>query len=225
MIAEDTFRTGDGVSAHQIALSQVGPLAVGVALVSYQDALPFLQAGKLLTHQSLALLIVNGPDDLQTTHSVVHIAVCSQMFCQSTTSLAVRVFGPTWKCPSRALFQDRWISCRKCACCMCPLSRFMLTNGLGTGVSLLTTRSNKCSPSCSLCRTCRKENCQCDLWHQDPQLPATEVLLDVFRRHFFTDGGRPTRPANATHFSVQGQISENAGNGLTPFVRTPWTLC
>lgn len=52
-------------------------------------------------------------------------------------------------------------------------------------------------------QTCRKENCQCELWHQNPQLPANEVLLDVFRRQFFTDGGRPTRPANATHFSVQ----------------------
>ena len=100
MLAEDTFRTGDGISAQQLALSQVGPLAVGVALVSYQDALPFLQAGKLLTHQSLALLIVNGPEDLQTA------LFCSQVLGQSTTSLAVRVLGPTWKCPSGTLFQD-----------------------------------------------------------------------------------------------------------------------
>ena len=100
MLAEDTFRTGDGIAAQQLALSQVGPLAVGVALVSYQDALPFLQAGKLLTHQSLALLIVNGPEDLQTA------LFCSQVLGPSTTSLAVRVLGPTWKCPSGTLFQD-----------------------------------------------------------------------------------------------------------------------
>ena len=31
----------------------------------------------------------------------------------------------------------------------------------------------------------------------------TEALLDVFKRQFFTDAGRPTKPQNASHFSVQ----------------------
>jgi hypothetical protein len=32
---------------------------------------------------------------------------------------------------------------------------------------------------------------------------VTEALLDVFKRHFFTDAGRLTKPQNASHFSVQ----------------------
>ena len=202
MIAEDTFRTGDGVSAHQIALSQVGPLAVGVALVSYQDALPFLQAGKLLTHQSLALLIVNGPDDLQTTlpwSTLRFAAKCSvnqqpvllSGFLVQLGSVPVEPYFKTdgsavgnvpVACARLTVYADQWPG---------DWSEFA-DHPFKQMLALLQPL-----------QTCRKENCQCDLWHQDPQLPATEVLLDVFRRQFFTDGGRPTRPANATHFSVQ----------------------
>ena len=50
---------------------------------------------------------------------------------------------------------------------------------------------------------CRVPECQCEMWHPTSSDTSPDVLLDVFKRQFFTDGGRPTKPMNASHFSVQ----------------------
>lgn len=65
-LAPDTFCTAPDAMMQQIPVSQVGPLASGVALVTHAEAQPFLQANKVLTNKGLALLIVNGPSELQT---------------------------------------------------------------------------------------------------------------------------------------------------------------
>ena len=62
----DTFCTMPDTMMHQIPVSQVGPLASGVALVTHAEAMPFLHANQVLTTKGLALLIVNGPQELST---------------------------------------------------------------------------------------------------------------------------------------------------------------
>ena len=64
VLAAQSFCTEDGVGVSQIPLSQVGPLVSGIALVNYVDAMPFLQDGKVLTPKGLALLAINGPDEV-----------------------------------------------------------------------------------------------------------------------------------------------------------------
>ena len=45
------FRTGEDEPLNQIPSASLGPLAKGVALMTFAEAQPFLQAGKILTHQ------------------------------------------------------------------------------------------------------------------------------------------------------------------------------
>ena len=68
---------------------------------------------------------------------------------------------------------------------------------------LLHTRFKHILTALPPLQTCRDPGCQCDKWHPDEMTSASEVLLDVFNRQFFTDAGRPTKPGGATHFSVQ----------------------
>lgn len=56
------FCVGEDVPVSQIPFAHVGPLASGVALASFADALPFLQTGQKLTKHGLALL----PTEIQT---------------------------------------------------------------------------------------------------------------------------------------------------------------
>ena len=72
VLEPETFCTAPDTMMFQLPVAQVGPLASGVALVTHAEAVPFLQANKVLTNKGLALLIVNGPDTLQTAASMEH---------------------------------------------------------------------------------------------------------------------------------------------------------
>jgi hypothetical protein len=51
----------------QVPFASIGPLACRVVLANFQEAMPFLKSGQLLTnHGLLALLVLNLPADFQT---------------------------------------------------------------------------------------------------------------------------------------------------------------
>ena len=50
-------------------------------------------------------------------------------------------------------------------------------------------------------QTCRTAGCQCPAWHPH-QADQHDALLDVFRRQFFGDNGRPTKWDKASYFAV-----------------------
>ena len=202
LLADDTFRTGDGNPAQQLALSQVGPLAAGVALVSYQDALPFLQAGKLLTHQSLALLIVNGPDDLQTALQWSTLRFAAKCSVNQQPVLLSGFLVQLGSVPVEPYFKSEGTAVGNVPVACARLTVFA-DQWPGDWGDFADHPFKQMLATLQPLQTCRQDQCQCAMWHPGAQPSASDVLLDVFRRQFFTDGGRPTRPANASHFSVQ----------------------
>ena len=66
VLEPETFVDPSGTAMQQIPLAHVGPLASGVALASMAEAQTFLKAGNVLTHGSLALLILHPVEDLPT---------------------------------------------------------------------------------------------------------------------------------------------------------------
>ena len=71
-----SFCTGSDDPVGQVDFAQIGPLVSGVALTTFAEALPFLQADKLLTNRGLALLILNPPADLPTNLQWAHCPLC-----------------------------------------------------------------------------------------------------------------------------------------------------
>ena len=67
-------------------------------------------------------------------------------------------------------------------------------------------------------QTCRKPDCMCPGWHPQPDQPQ-DPLLDVFRRQFCNDAGRPVKWDRATYFAVmiryakalEKQVLESSG--------------
>ena len=201
-LAQDTFHMDSGQPAPQLPASQVGPLAVGVALVTIQEALPFLQSGQLLTAKSLALLVINGPDELPTKLSwtSIRFAACSSVNQQPVllhghlVQLGAQPIVPVFTkespgvhdvpvtCARVTVFADQW-----------PQDWSSLADHPFKQVLQVLLPL----------QTCRSEDCQCGRWHPDGMDGNQDVILDVFRRQFFTEAGRPTKHAQANHFSVQ----------------------
>lgn len=198
----DTFCTMPDTMMHQIPVSQVGPLASGIALVTHAEAMPFLHANQVLTTKGLALLIVNGPQELSTDlqwSSIRFAARCAvnqqpvllhgflvqlgnATVCPFKRPTSVSVPDVPVTCARITVFQDQWPQDWE------TFSAHPVKEVLQHIPAL---------------QTCRTEGCTCPKWHRDPMDHAQDVVLDVFKRQFFTEGGRPTKASHASHFSVQ----------------------
>eukprot|EP00435_Cladocopium_sp_Y103_P046929 s615_g13.t1 len=202
ILPEDTFRTVDDLPVAQIPLSHVGPLATGVALVSYSDALPFLQSGQTLTSKCLALLVLNCPDELVTDlpwASVRFAAKCSVnqqpvLLTGLLVQLGHTVIAPYFKHDSPAV-SDVPVACARITVFADQWPHDWESFSDHPFKQILA----KLEPL----QACRVQSCSCDKWHQVDSDHHSEPLLDVFRRQFFNDSGRPTKASLATHFSVQ----------------------
>ena len=201
-LVDHTFCTGNDVAVAQIPLSQVGPLNTGLALVTYNEAKPFLLSGELLTQRSLALLVVNGPDELQTDlqwSSIRFAATClinqqpvllsgflvqlgAQVIYPYTQTEANAVSDVPVACARITVHKDQWPQAWD------QFAEHPFRNVLSVLPPL---------------QACRQDGCSCTKWHPDAMDSATDVVLDVFRRQFFTETGRPTKAAHASHFGVQ----------------------
>ena len=197
-----SFCTASNVEVGQIPLSRVGPLATGIALVSFADALPFLQSGKKLTHNSLALLVINCPDDPQTQLdwstlrfaatcalnqqpmllSGVLVQLGNEPVCPYNHALGTATPEVPVACARLTVFKDQWPGC---------WDEFVAhpVKQLLAAVPAL--------------QSCSQQNCECGRWHPCQMEEASDVVLDVFRRQYYTDAGRPVKAAQASHFSVQ----------------------
>ena len=194
------FCCGEDQPLNQIPFGSLGPLARGVALASFAEAVPFLQSGKLLTHQGLAMLVIQPPAEVETAlqWSTIRFAVrCSvnqepmllsgllvQLGQQpvyqfrAKDALAVPVFDVA--CARITVYQDQL---------ELPWEEFA-NKPVKHIVSVLPCL-----------QTCRKPACSCPCWHPEPDQPQ-DPLLDVFRRQYFNDAGRPVKWDRASHFAV-----------------------
>ena len=198
----DTFCTAPDVMMQQIPVSHVGPLASGVALVTHSEAQPFLQANQVLTNKGLALLIVNGPTELHTElqwSSIRFAAKCAVnqqpvLLHGFLVQLGSQIVSPFQK-PSVVEVPDVPVTCAKITVYKDQWPQ--------DWESFSAHPVKEVLQHIPPLQTCRTEGCSCSKWHRDPMDHAQDVVLDVFRRQFFTDGGKPVRAPQASHFCVQ----------------------
>eukprot|EP00435_Cladocopium_sp_Y103_P059078 s1324_g21.t1 len=185
---------------HQLPLSHVGPLSTGVALATYQDALPFMKSGALLTSKALAIIVLNHQTDLDTTlqwSTIRFAARCTlnqePMLLQGTllqlgqTPVCQSVSKGISECPTTevacarvTVYFDQWPEDRE-DFNFRPVKHIL-----------------KCLPMLATCRS--GQPCTCPAFH--PAANECDAILDVFRRSFLTDGGKPVKSDKATHFCV-----------------------
>ena len=194
------FCVGDDEPLSQIPFSSLGPLARGVALSSLADALPFLQAGKLLTHQGLALLVLHSSADLQTSlqWSTLRFAVrCAANHEPMLLSGVLVQLG------HQSVYQFRAKNALAVPAVDVACARITVyQDQLDLSWEEFSSRPVKHVVSVLSClQTCRKDNCDCGAWHPTADGPQ-DALLDVFRRQYFNDSNRPVKWDKATYFAV-----------------------
>ena len=194
-----TFIDQSGQPMPQIPLAHVGPLATGVALASLNEAQTFLRANSLLTHGSLALLILHPVGDLPTSllwNTVRFAAKCSANFEPLLLTGALVQLGKTAvafnsngqpplaqvevACARVTVYQDQWDGSWE--------------DFQARPVKLVLNKL----PPLTVCQT---EGCACAAWHPGKDTDIATPLLDVFRRQFFTDAGRPVEWSKASYYA------------------------
>ena len=200
-VEHGVFCCGQDEPVSQISFATVGPLATGVALSSFADALPFLTSGKKLTSRGLALLVLQPPSDFRTNlewSTIRFAARCSMNHepllvsgvlvqlgqipvYQYTAKDIPAIMSVEVACARVSVYKDQW-------------------DGGWEDFSAKPVKHILGVLSCL--QTCRNEaGCTCGLWHPPADQPH-DALLDVFRRQFYNDAGRSVKWDKATHFAV-----------------------
>ena len=195
-----SFRVDDDVQVAQINFEQIGPLATGVALANISSAATFLRAGQVLTSQGLAVLILNAATEPQTSlqwSSIRFAAKCSinhepmlltgflvqlgqkPIYLFKDTN-GVPVANVAVACARITVYQDQWE---------------------GDWETFQAKPVKACMPFLQPLHTCRTEDCKCDNWHPHVDTPVQEAVLDVFKRQYFSETGRPVAANKATYFA------------------------
>ena len=200
VLIEGSFCVQGDKPVPQIALSQVGPLSTGVALTTMPAAHSFLKAGTMLTHQGLALLILNASEEPVTTLQWASVRFAAKCSLNHEPMLLTGFLVQLGKdvvylyrnndgmpltqvevsCARITVFKDQW---------------------KGSWEEFQTKPVKSCLALIPALHTCSIENCTCEKWHPGSDSSVHDAVLDVFRRQFFTEAGRPIDWAHADHFA------------------------
>ena len=212
VLAEGSFCVQGDKPVPQIALSQVGPLSSGIALTTLAAANSFLKSGTLLTHQGLALLILNATEEPVTTlqwASVRFAAKCSlnhepmlltgflvQLGKETIYLYRNKAGTPLMQvdvtCARITVYRDQW-------------------NGPWEEFHAKPVKS--CLALIPALHSCLNKECHCEKWHPEEESLVHDAVLDVFRRQFFSEAGRPVDWTNSSYFAfnVRFVLQQEAG--------------
>jgi len=200
-VEHGTFCLEDDTPVGQIHFASVGPLSTGVALANYQEALPFLQAGKFVTPSGLALLVLQPPVDFQTAlpwSTVRFAARCSANHEPMLLSGVLVQLGHKMISLFRARNLPALLAV-EVACAKVTVFRDQWEGSWEDFAAKPVKHILQLLPGLQTCRA--GAACSCVSWHPtDDQ--THDALLDVYRRQFFTEAGRPVKWEKAESFSV-----------------------
>ena len=198
----DGFFHANGNEIHQISPKQIGPVASGVALITLEESLPYLKAGKMVSNEPLALAVFTPAGHVVDT-ALPHCKIMLPCVCVANhepllTEAVIVQLG-------RGFVEKQVVST---AISMDQLEvatvKFMVYKDefssswdefLGSPIKHLVR-------SFPLLRRCQTAACQCDAWHNVEGLPLQDPIMDVWRRQHLTAGFKTTQPAKSEIFSV-----------------------
>ena len=191
-----------GHDVPQIAVNQLGPLAHGVALISLEESLPYLKAGKLVSKDPLALAVFCPPGhEVETVlpHTRVTIpCVCIANKEPLLTEVTVVQLGEGF-IEKQAVDSTISLDQLDVVTVKVMVYRDECTMSWEEFVSSPIKHLVRIFPVLTRCHTA---DCTCDSWHNTEQLPLKDPIMDVWRRQFLRSGFRPVVASKAEMFSV-----------------------
>ena len=194
-----TFCCGEDHPLSQLPLHQVGPLATGVAITTFQEAQTFLKAGQLLTHQSLALLILNSTTEPQTALQWSTVRFAAKCAFNHEPMLLTGFLVQLGKAPA---FQFRSASPTSLTQVDVACARITVYKDQWDGAweDFQAKPVKACLQFLKPLQPCQVSSCTCNAWHPTGD-DSNDAVLDVFRRQYFTEAGRPTKGDSADYFA------------------------
>ena len=217
-----TFRVGEDEQVPQLSLTQVGPLSTGVALTSLVAAQTFLKTGNLLTTKGLALLILNATEEPQTSLNWSTVRFAAKCAINHEPMLLTGFLVQLGKEPVY-LFRDANCQTLPEVSVACARITVYRDQWEGSWESFQNKPVKACLSLLQPLQTCKSSECDCSCWHPVADEQLQDVILDVFRRQYFTEAGRPVEWTSSTYFAftvryVKGQevllLSCSGRNGV-----------
>ena len=193
---------------NQISLSQVGPVAEGVAIVTALDAEPFVKAGKFVSAGPLALLVLHAPQHMWSTilpHNEVMVPARCVVNQEPLLLHATLVQLGDGKVEKTAVVATQQIKPAQ----VVTVKATVYKDEVGQPWDQITAGPVKYVLKQFPClRLCTDLNCKCDAWHNEEQEPVQSPVLDVWRRQFLRSGFKQAPQQDATMFSVCVRIPQ-----------------
>ena len=200
-VLEGTFKFHDRVLP-QLSMKQIGPLSSGVILMSHQDAEPYLKAGKLVSQEPLALVVLSSAGhDVRTALPHGPFTVPCRCTVNNEPVLVDAVIvqvghGTVEKAAGSHILAVDTPE-------VVTLKVLVYKDELKMDWGEFCTSPIKCLVSLlPMLKRCNAEDCQCPGWHNAEQLPIRDPILDVWRRQYLRQGFKPCPPDQAEYFSV-----------------------
>ena len=195
-----SFCTGSDDPVGQADFAQIGPLVSGVALTTFAEALPFLQADKLLTNRGLALLILNPPADLPTNLQWATVRFAARCALNQEPMLLsgalVQLGGAVvyqYKAKDTPAIMSVDVACARIT--------VFADQWEGKWEDFANRPIKHILVAVPALQVCKVDSCNCAAWHPPSEGPH-DALLDVFRRQFLNEAGRPVKWEHAASFAV-----------------------
>ncbi len=213
VLVEGSFCVAGDVSIPQISLSQVGPLSSGVALTTLAAASSFLKSGTLLTHQGLALLILNAAEEPVTSLSWSSVRFAAKCSLNHEPMLLTGFLVQLGK-ESVYLYKNKGGTPLMQVEVSCARITVYKDQWTGSWEDFHTKPVKACMAHFVALHSCLVDKCDCEKWHPDPNAAVHDAVLDVFRRQFFTEAGRPVDWANASYFAFMVRFVQTQEHGV-----------
>lgn len=200
-LPEGAFQS-QGQSIPQIHPKQLGPLAHGIALITMEEALPYLRAGTPVSQEPLAIAVFVAPGgEVETCLPHTRVMIPCMCIANREPLLVDAVVVQLGK----GFVEKQVVSTT------IPLDQMEVVT-----IKMMVYKDEfphawddfTAAPIKHIVRIfpvltrCMAERCQCDQWHNPDNLPLKDPILDVWRRQFLKVGFKPVPPSKADLFSV-----------------------
>ena len=200
-LLEGTFRC-QGTPVPQLAVQQIGPVACGVALITLEEAAPYLRAGKRVSTEPLALAVF-GPVSSELVMQLPHATVMIPCMCVANSEpLLVEA---TLVQLGQGFIEKHVASAAVELDNLDVVSLKMMVyrdEFSGQWEDFVSAPIKHLVLLLPILRKCMTENCQCDSWHNHEKLAVKDPIMDVWRRQFLSGAFKPTKSEKAEIFSV-----------------------
>eukprot|EP00435_Cladocopium_sp_Y103_P042710 s112_g11.t2 len=201
VLLEGTFRF-QGKPVSQIAPQQLGPLATGVALMSAEEAEPFLRSGQKVSSEPLAICVLQSHGEaLQTALPSVPVTVPCRCLLNQEPLLVEVVLVQLGEGHVEKFVANTAISLDNLEVATIKVMVYR-DEFPGEWPDFCSSPIRHLVNVFPLLKRCQNTGCRCECWHNPDQLPVQDPILDVWRRQNLTSGFKPVQASKCDIFSV-----------------------